>query len=190
MPASFICPRLYAHFYVDTYVRKIPCRIPESSIVLKRKKWRHCRGWRFSRGEGVAVLCACTWQICSFVHAYGFVKKFLWSRLKHFYIYNRYIRYNVCYNVGVVRVSLSQEARLIFAIWLSDILAMFSCVRTTYHWLLRDSTSHCCSQTLGRPKKHIMCYILKIKYRISVETNKLYIQAYWSKPIILWSCRS
>lgn len=36
-------------------------------------------------------------------------------------------------NVGFVRVSLSQEARLIFEIWLSDILAMFSSVRPTYH---------------------------------------------------------
>lgn len=40
MPASFICPRLYAHFYVDTYVRKIPCRIPESSIGSTPLFWK------------------------------------------------------------------------------------------------------------------------------------------------------
>lgn len=42
MPASFICPRLdlYAHFYVDTYVRKIPWRIPESSIGSTPLFWK------------------------------------------------------------------------------------------------------------------------------------------------------
>lgn len=73
-------------------------------------------------------------------------------------------------NVGFVRVFLSQEARLIFEIWLSDILAMFSSVRPTYHRPLKDPSSPLLFRNVGEAKMHIMRYNLKI----SVETNKQY----------------
>lgn len=66
-------------------------------------------------------------------------------------------------NVGFVRVSLSQEARLIFEIWLSDILAMFSSVRPTYHRPLKDPSSPLLFTNVGETKMHIMRYNLKIK---------------------------
>lgn len=77
MPASFICPRLYAHFYVDIYVRKIPCRIPESSIGSTPPFWKGRSDVivavdDFQEEERVLQFCVRVWQICSFLHAYGF----------------------------------------------------------------------------------------------------------------------
>lgn len=80
-------------------------------------------------------------------------------KIEAFYIYLTDIRNNV----GFVRVSLSQEARLIFEIWLSDILAMFSSVRPTYHRPLKDLSSPLLFTNVGETKMHIMRYNLKIK---------------------------
>lgn len=165
MLASFISQRLdqYAHFYVDTYVRKIPCRIPESSIGSTPLFWKGRNDFiaavdDFQEDERVLQFRVRVWRICTFVHAW-LCKEIPMIKIEAFYIYLTDIRNNV----GFVRVSLSQEARLIFEIWFSDILAMFSSVRPTYHRPLKDLSSPLLFTNVGETKMHIMRYNLKIR---------------------------
>lgn len=118
MLASFISQRLdqYANFYVDTYVRKIPCRIPESSIGSTPLFWKGRNDFiaavaDFQEEERVLQFRVRVWRICTFVHAW-LCKEIPMIKIEAFYIYLTDIRNNV----GFVRVYLSQEARLIFEI--------------------------------------------------------------------------
>lgn len=89
MPASFICPRLYAHFYVDTYVRKIPCCIPESSIGSTPLFWKGRNDVIVAvddfQEEWVLQFLVRSWRICSFVHAW-FCKEIPMIEIEAFYI--------------------------------------------------------------------------------------------------------
>lgn len=89
MPASFICPRLYAHFYVDTYVRKIPCRIPESSSGSTPLFWKGRNDIIVAvddfQEEWVLQFLVRAWRICSFVHAW-FCKEIPMIEIEAFYI--------------------------------------------------------------------------------------------------------